>query len=420
MTKETIVGIRVLTNRLHLRVAWLCGAVLFLEGYDIVSVGYAVPSLVDVWRVHPQAFTAALTAGNVGLLLGSLFAGLLGDRLGRKPVLIFCALIFGLFSLISAFAASPLYLATVRFPTGLGLGGGIPLAVALTADFAPAETRGRLVILTSLGVGTGFTLGGLLASRLVALFGWPAIFVAGGLLPLAIVPVLWLWLPESPVLREEIHQRHLVAALFQPSLASTTILLWAINFLSLLGLYFILQWTPAILHSAGVAPARAILGTTMYAAGLIAGPLLIALIVDRFGMEHVLACGLAFGALCVLSIGLFNPQFRLLSIILFGAGIAGGCQAGINSLSGLAYAPAIRSTGAGWALAAGRIGTITGPLLGGVLLSTGFRPNKMFVAAAIPGFLATLLMAILGRLRCSGSRLALGGMKASQDNAAQS
>ena len=136
----------------------------------------------------------------------------------------------------------------------------------------------------------------------------------------------------------------------------------------------------------------------MYAAGVIAGPLLIAPIVDRFGMERVLTCGLAFGALCVLSIGLFNPRFWLLSIIIFG-------QAGINSLSGLAYPPAIRSTGAGWALGAGRIGTIAGPLLGGLLLSLGFRPNNMFVAAAIPGFLATLLMAILARGRRSGQTL---------------
>jgi MFS transporter, AAHS family, 4-hydroxybenzoate transporter len=193
--------------------------------------------------------------------------------------------------------------------------------------------------------------------------------------------------------------------LFQRGLASTTILLWAINLLSFLGFYFILQWTPAILQSTGITPARAILGTTMCAAGVIAGPLLIAPIVARFGMERVLTCGLAFGALCVLSIGLFNPRFWLLSIVIFGAGIAGGCQAGINSLSGLAYPPAIRSTGAGWALGGGRIGTIAGPLLGGLLLSLGLRPNNIFVAAAIPGFLATLLMAILGRGRRSGQTL---------------
>ena len=87
---------------LHLRVAWLCGVVLFLEGYDIAAVGYAIPSLVDAWRVPATAFTQALTAGNVGLLFGSLCAGLLGDRLGRKLVLISCVAGFGIFSLLSA------------------------------------------------------------------------------------------------------------------------------------------------------------------------------------------------------------------------------------------------------------------------------------------------------------------------------
>src|SRR4029077_16191183 len=90
-------------DRLHLRVAWLCGVVLFLEGYDIAAVGYAVPSLVDAWRVAPSVFTPALTAGNVGLLLGSLCAGLLGDRLGRKPVLIGCVVSFGSLLFLTAF-----------------------------------------------------------------------------------------------------------------------------------------------------------------------------------------------------------------------------------------------------------------------------------------------------------------------------
>src|SRR5580704_8113847 len=128
-------------DRLHLRVAWLCGVVLFLEGYDIAAVGYAVPSLVDAWRVAPSVFTQALTAGNVGLLLGSLCAGLLGDWRGRKPILIGCVAVIGVFSLLTAVAGSPLQLAGLRFLTGLGLGGGIPLAIALASDFAPPMAK---------------------------------------------------------------------------------------------------------------------------------------------------------------------------------------------------------------------------------------------------------------------------------------
>jgi AAHS family 4-hydroxybenzoate transporter-like MFS transporter len=388
-------------ERLHLRVAWLCGMVLLLEGYDIAAVGYAIPSLVDAWRVAPSGFTQALTAGNVGLLFGSLCAGLLGDRLGRKPLLIGCVAVLGVFSLFTALAGSPLQLAGLRFLTGLGLGGGIPLAIALASDFAPPKAQGRLLILMSAGVPIGFTIGGLLASQIVSVSGWPAIFVVGGVLPLAMVPLLALRLPESVALRAATRRRNLVAALFQNGLAPSTVLLWAINLLSLLGVYFILLWMPAILHSTGVSPSRAILGTTMYALGVIASPLVAAPVVDRIGMERVLTCGLAFGALCVLSIGLFDPPFWLLSVVICGAGIGGGCQAGINSLSGLVYPPAIRSTGAGWALGAGRVGTIAGPLLGGVLLARGFRAQDIIVAAAVPAFGVTLLMAILGRLRRS-------------------
>ena len=386
-------------KRLPLRVAWLCGAVLFLEGYDIVAAAYAIPSLVDGWHVPPQVFTTALTSGNVGLLLGSLSAGLLGDRLGRKPVLIGCVAVFGTFSLLSALVGSPQQLAGLRFLTGLGLGGGIPLAIALASDFAPPTGPGRFLILMSTGVPVGFVFGGLLASQLVRVFSWPAIFVVGGVLPLAMAALLVLRLPESVVPWAATHRHNLVATLFQTGLAPSTVLLWAINLLSLLGVYFILQWTPAILHSTGVSPSQAILGTSMYGLGVILGGLLTATIVDRVGMERVLTCGLAFGALCVLSIGLFHPRLWLLSIVLCGAGIGGGCQSGINSLSGLMYRPAIRSTGAGWALGAGRVGTIAGPLVGGVLLALGFRAQDIFVAAAVPAFGVALLMALLGRRR---------------------
>ncbi len=388
-------------NRVRLRLAWLCGLVLFLEGYDIAAVGYAIPSLVDAWHVRPSMFTPALTAGNIGLLLGSLCAGLLGNRLGVKRVLIGCVAMFGVFSLLSALVASPSQLIALRLLTGLGLGGGIPLAIALASDFAPRMTQGRFVILTSTGVPIGFAVGGLLASRLVGLFGWPAIFCVGGVLPLAIVPLLARQLPASGVLHAEERRRNLVAALFHNGIAPTTLLLWSINLLNLLGIYFILLWMPAILHGAGMSPSRAIFTSTMYSMGVIAGPLLVAPVVDRIGMERVLTCGLAFGALCVLSIGLFNPPLWLLSVLIGGAGIGGGCQSGINSLSGLSYPPAIRSAGAGWALGVGRVGSIAGPLLGGALLALGFRTREIFVAAAIPAFGATILMAILGRLRRS-------------------
>ncbi len=374
--------------------------VLFLEGYDIAAVGYAIPSLVDVWRVDPSVFTEALTAGNFGLLLGSACAGLFGDRAGRRPVLICCVTVFGVFSLLSALVDSPMQLASVRLLTGLGLGGGIPLAIALVSDLAPPTSQGRLVTLMSAAVPIGFTLGGSVASQLEPLFGWPTIFVLGGALPLAMVPLLALRLPESIALSGRARPYNLVAALFRDGHAPKTALLWAMNLLNLLSNFLILLWTPAILHIGGATPSQAIFGTSMFGLGIILGALLTASVVNRLGVERVLTYTVAFGAVCALSIGLLELRFLSLSVIICGAGVGiGGCQAGLNSLSGRIYPPHIRSTGAGWALALGRVGAIVGPLLGGLLLGLGFRPKEIFVAAAVPVFAVTVLMAILGGLQ---------------------
>jgi len=236
----------------------------------------------------------------------------------------------------------------------------------------------------------------------VAVFGWPAIFMMGGVLPLAMVPLLALRLPESVAFGAAARRHNPVVDLFRDGLAPSTVLLWAMNLLNLLGLYLIQLWMPALLHVTGLSPSWAIFGTTIYALGIILGGLLTASVADRTGVEPVVTCGLAIGASCVLSVGLLDPPFRLLIVLLCGAGIGtGGCQAGLNSLAGRVYPPAIRSTGAGWALGLGRVGTIAGPLLGGVLLALGFRAQDIFALAAIPLFGVTVLMAIFGRLRRS-------------------
>lgn len=399
MPVEVSTVVVVPAKRIHRRLVWLCGAVLFFEGYDIAAVGYAVPSLVDAWKIRPSELTQALTAGNVGLMAGSICAGLLGDRIGRKPVLIACVLTFAAFSFLSAFVNSPMQLGSLRFLTGLGLGGGLPITFALASNFAPRLSQAQLLMRISASVPIGFSVGGVLASHLVRIGGWPAIFIAGGILPLAIAPLLALYLPAAPEKGPAERRPIFVKLLFQNDLASRTLLLWAINALNLLGIYFFLLWMPSILHTRGASSSVAIRGTTAYGLGVIASPILSALFVGRFGVERVLACGLGFGALCVFSIGLLDPPLWLLSILICSAGLGNGCQAGIISLSALAYPPAIRSSGAGWALGFGRIGTIAGPLIGGLLMGAGLEVRKIFLIVSVPAFIAALLMVILGRAR---------------------
>jgi AAHS family 4-hydroxybenzoate transporter-like MFS transporter len=389
-------------GRLHVRVASLCFMVLFLEGYDITSMSYAIPSLIEAWHVKPPQFTAALTAGSFGLLFGALGAGLLGDRLGRKPVLIGCTAVFGLFSLLTAFSTGLLSLAVLRFFTGLGLGGGIPIAIALATDYAPSRNPRRLVILMSAGISVGNTVGGFIASQIVKQTGWESIFVVGGLLPLLVIPLLILFMPESMALRavDPEARKTTPMDLFRNGLELRTSILWMVNLFNLVGNYFILFWLPAILHAKGLTPSAAVLATTMYALGSIIGALITAPIVDRFGIERIIASILCAGALCVLSVGLFELPFALLCVVIGGAGIGiGGCQHGINSVSGALYPPAIRATGTGWALGLGRIGQIGGPLVGGTLLGLGWPSRDIFLAASGPAACVAIGMATLGWLR---------------------
>jgi AAHS family 4-hydroxybenzoate transporter-like MFS transporter len=372
---------------------------LLVEGYDIAAMGYAVPALVDAWRLPPGAFTAALAAGNVGILLGSLAAGMLADRVGRKTVLIVCVTIFGTASLATALATSPIQLAAWRLLTGIGLGGGIPMAIALTADFAPSSAPGRLVISTIAAVPIGLALGGLSAGAVISSFGWRAIFLIGGAVPLVLSPLLSLQLSESSSFRAPAPRRSPISLLFRGEQRISTPLLWAVNFLSLLTTYLVLLWTPAVLHAAGASPFQATLAASVYSIGLIAGTFSLAAVVDRFGIERVLSFSLTLAALTLLAIGELDPRSWQLVALLLGAGLGGSSQGGINALCALIYPTAERASGAGWAIGVGRFGAIGGPVIGGLLLRHGFGGSEIFTVAAMSACGAAVLMGILAYRR---------------------
>lgn len=390
------------------RVAILCALILVLEGYDLGAMAFTLPALSEAWHLRPVAFTAALSAGSLGLLLGSLFCGWLGDRVGRKPVLMGCVAVFGVMSVLTAFAPDTLWLTIYRFVTGLGIGGGIPTSIALLSDFAPPRRQGGLVMAMSCGVPFGNVLGGIVAAQLLKPFGWPAVFILGGVMPLFLLPALAFLLPESrsfgagrkPALPVSKPARNSVAQLFAPAFARLTVLLWLINFLSLLTIYFINSWLPSLLHSLGIATSSAILAATMFQVGSIAGGLGSAPLANRFGTEKVVAAMLVMGAGWLVLLSLTHVPTLVLACFIFGAGAGiSASQLGINALPGAVYPPEIRNTGAGWALGVGRIGNIAGPLFGGALLALEWTPREMLLVIAGPAVLLALILLVLAQVR---------------------
>ncbi|PTE01087.1 MFS transporter [Pandoraea apista] len=410
-------------GRYQVFVTALCALIVFLDGFDAQAIGYVAPAIVHALNIERSALSPVFSASLVGLTLGALIGGPVSDRVGRRPVLIAGMLIFGAMSLATALAQSVTSLLVLRLATGVGLGCVMPNAIALTSEFAPERVRSTAIMVMFCGFSLGAALGGLAAAGLIRDFGWQSVFVVGGVLPLVAALVAWRSLPESPrflivrakdparlrgVLRKlapdlpadaqidggvDLHAaaRTGVGALFADKRARITLLLWVIFFMSLMDLYFLSSWLPTVIHDAGIALDTAALITSMLQIGGTLGTLTLGRVFDRVSPFKALGAVYLCAAVCVVLVGLAGTSVSVLGATIFGAGfcVVGG-QIGANALAARTYPTAIRGTGIGWALGIGRLGSIVGPIVGGVLLALHWDPQHLFMIAALPVFLASV------------------------------
>jgi AAHS family 4-hydroxybenzoate transporter-like MFS transporter len=407
---------------LQLRVAALCTLVQVCDGYDLNSVAWAVPSLIRAWHLPPSLFTSAFMWSSIGIMIGALTAGPIGDRIGRRPLLLGSLTIFGLASLLSAVAGSLTMLSVLRFFTGVGIGGGFSGAAALAGDYAPHRLRATMIMATFTGAPLGGFLGGQIVALLLARFGWPMIFVLGGAFPLVLVPVLALWLPESPrfvAARQTVSPRQAallqrlgiastqgdpvdvargnpILMLFGQGYALQTLLLWIIYFCSLLNLFLFAYWMPTVLNLIGLSPTQAVFVSSLKDFGGIVAALYLGLAIDRIGPERTLALHYAAGAVFIAAIALFALPYAILCVTTFLAGVTIiGSQTGANGACGKLYPARMRTCGLGWAFGIGRLGAIAAPVLGGYLLALGLPPTRIFLSACLFALIAAATTALL-------------------------
>ena len=175
----------------------LCGLVAILDGFDTQAIAFVAPVIAKQWNVDTSAFGPVFGSGLLGLMFGALIFGPIADRFGRRAVIIWSTVIFGIFAIATVTVDSIYTLIAMRFLTGIGLGGAMPNIIALTSEYAPARRRATLVTLMFCGFPLGAVLGGLVSAPLMQRFGWQSVFYLGGFLPLVLAPVLWTFLPES-------------------------------------------------------------------------------------------------------------------------------------------------------------------------------------------------------------------------------
>jgi AAHS family 4-hydroxybenzoate transporter-like MFS transporter len=404
-------------GRFQLVVAVICGAIVLLDGFDAQVMGYVAPALGPELHIARGALGPVLSSGLIGMAIGAIVFGPLADRVGRRPVLILCPLIFGLGALLTATASSVPQLIVFRLLTGFGMGGAMPNTIALTAEYMPRRFRASAVMAMFCGFSIGAAVVGWVAAAVIPRFGWRAVFVVGGALPCVITVVAIAFLPESirfllrrrpedprvarylariapdapsgtlTIAEEPARSGFVIKQLFVSGRHWLTLLLWVMFFSNLLDLYFINSWLPTIMHDVGLEQERAILITTLFQVGGTIGAVVLGRLMDRHMSFRLLALMYVGAAGCVFLIGASGTSQAWLVVTVFAAGFGViGAQNGANALAADVYPTAYRSTGVGWAFGVGRIGSILGPFLGAMLVG---KTPQLFLMAAVPLMLAS-------------------------------
>ncbi|QNG45782.1 MFS transporter [Sphingobium yanoikuyae] len=425
-------------GNLHLKIIIACAILLIVDGYDVFIYGVVLPQLMDQWGLSaPQAGSLASWA-LFGMMSGALFFGPLGDRIGRKTCITICFALFSAATFVNGFATTPTMFGALRFLAGLGCGGLMPNAVALTNEYAPKRMRSTLVAVMF----SGYAVGGMAAAGLgiwlLPLFGWQAMFFAAAV-PLVLLPLVLRGLPESagflvrqgrqeqarailqrlspgqrldgPLLQPQgVAAKTSIAALFQHNRTLGTLSMWLCFFCCLLMVYALGSWLPQLMRSAGYSLGSSLSFLLALNFGGMFGAIAGGRLADRFGLPQVVIAYFLLGAICISLLGLNGPM-PILYLLIFVAG-AGTTGTQILLYASVAdfYDLSVRSTGLGWASGMGRVGAIVGPMLGGVLLAAQLPMTLNFVAFAIPGLvsvLATLVFMLSRRQQANRESYAL-------------
>ena len=405
----------------------LCFLIVLTDGMDVAIMGFVAPSIIGDWGISKAAFGAVMGAAPIGLAVGAIFAGSSSDWFGRRRVLLASVFSFGLFTLLTAFAGNPTEMAVLRFLTGLGLGAAMPNTTTLLSEYIPERSKSFLLATMFTGFNFGSALIGFVAAYLLPIHGWQSVLYFGAVVPLALFPLLLLALPESArfmvvrniaqekigavlarisgtdlsgytrfTLKEEVATaKQPIAVLFTPAYALRTFTLWATYFMGLLVIYLTTSWLPTMIKDAGMTIDRAANVTAMFQLGGTIGAILVGLAMDRFGAVRSISVAYFLGGVALVALGIGGLHSAWLALVVGAVGFCmSGGQTGLNAFAPGCYPTLARATGVSWMLGVGRLGSILGSSIGGLLLGLGWGFEGIFSALAIPAVIAAAAITV--------------------------
>lgn len=405
----------------------LCFFIVLLDGFDTAAIGYIAPLLITEWGVTRPALAPVLSAALFGLAAGALSSGPLADRFGRKAVLVGSVLVIGVACLASAFSGSLSQLVVWRFVTGLGLGAAMPNAVTLMSEYCPAGRRATLTNAMFCGFPLGAAFGGFLAAWMIPQFGWRSMLIFGGVVPLMLMVLLLLLLPESVrymvAKRQPVERIRAVLRRISATAADATsfimtekgpvtearsgagvvlssaylvgsISLWVAYFMGLVIFYALINWMPILFKDAGLEPRTAALISALFPLGGV-GAILFGWLMDRFNGNKIIAAGFALTSVAVCAIGQVAGNVGLLVLVVFVAGtLMNTAQSSLPALAAGFYPTQGRATGVGWMLGLGRFGGIAGSFLVAELARRQLAFSDIFMIVAIPGLISAAALIV--------------------------
>ena len=346
---------------------FLTATTVVFDGIDNQLLGVVIPTVIGEWQVAKSAFAPVVSLGYLGMMVGGALAGMAGDRLGRKQALLGCVAVFGLMTLSISAVHDIKTLAALRFLAGIGLGGALPNAATLAAEFVEPAKRPMAVTATIVCVPLGGMLAGILGSHFLDGLGWRALFVVAGVAPLVAVAALTRLLPESPEYLGRSSGRTTprapLSSLFVAGLRRDTIALWFSFCSCLLAVYLGFSWLPTVLASAGFDPGVASSGITAFNLGGVVGALASGAVMSRVGSRAAMLTmnvGAIAGALTLslMTISIDTPLTGVMIMLTITGGLINAIQTTMYALATNVYPSAMRASGVGAATAVGRTGAI--------------------------------------------------------------
>jgi len=398
----------------------VCVLLNAMDGFDVLSISFASPGIAKDWGIDRAALGVVLSMELIGMSLGSVLISRWADSHGRRPIILFSLGLMALGMFLASTASGLVDLSIYRVMTGLGIGAMLASINAMAAEFANEKNRGLAVTVMASGYPVGAILGGMVASYLLTVHSWRAVFVFGGIATVCFIPLVVFLLPESvhfltgqqpkkalqkvnrilsslghktvaalPDVSQEADNKVGFAQLFKPAIISTTLLLTAAYFFHIMTFYYTIKWIPKILVDFGFAPSSAG-GVLVWAnVGGALGAITLGTLSKRFSLRR-----LTMGALLVSFLGLivFGQQKADLAMFTLVAASVGfftnGAIVGLYAMFAEGFPTSLRAGGTGFVIGVGRGGAALGPIIAGYLFTGGYGLSSVSLLMGAGSFLA--------------------------------